>query len=402
MPQSSQQHGNHTVQVGPNLTASLGTVPGRQNHSCCQQQGSNTNIQTSTQNQCRKRQNGYPENSAEGDIPVTAQWYVQIGLQPTAQTYVPAFPEVAAVEGFVWRVEVTGQMKAHQHTQANGNIRITREVGIYLQRIQEQGGKVLEPCKEHRIVEDPVYEVHRQIVAQDNLLYQSVYNPEDGYAELSATEEISAVQLWNKVTGLYNRTSHQLGEETYVEAEVEDIPDRFYQPFVNICRITDNLESVERDTNGQDNLIHAKVGCFRQLVQPFGCHIRHFNLRAQHLIQNVGKEVTILKVAQDTQVDAHTQRQPGPFLPYRLAFIYQLRNKEVRASNQHQQTHKGATCLVIEQQTDSKKIRITHPGSVLEYGKSHKYQTEERPELELREKQRRFGIESKYVLYVSC
>ena len=213
-------------------------------------------------------------------------------------------------------------MEAHKHTQTDSDIRVTREVGIHLQRVQEKSREILKARKEHRIVKDPVYEVHRQIVTQYNLLYQTIHNPEDGNAELSATQEILAIQLGNEVAGLHNRTCHQLGEETYVETKVQDIPDRFYQSLIHIRRIAYNLKGVERDSHRQDNLIHPEVRCCSQFVQPFCCHISHLDMRSQHLIQNIGNEVTVLEVEQNPQVYAHAQCQPRPFLPLSLTFIY--------------------------------------------------------------------------------
>ena len=171
-----------------------------------------------------------PEVRAEGGVTVAAQGNVEVSLQPARQRDVPAFPEVAAVGRLVWRVEVARQVEAHEQREADGDVRVAREVGIHLQRIGEEGHKVLEAGEEHRVFEHAVDEVHRDVVAQDDFLEQSVENPEHGHAELQPAQAVFPVELGNEVAGLHDGPCHELGEEGDVESEVEEVAHGFHFP----------------------------------------------------------------------------------------------------------------------------------------------------------------------------
>ena len=60
----------------------------------------------------------------------------------------PALPEVLGIGRLVGRIEVLGQVEAHQHSHAYGYVRVAGEVGIYLEGIAEEGGEILEGGEE--------------------------------------------------------------------------------------------------------------------------------------------------------------------------------------------------------------------------------------------------------------
>ena len=125
----------------------------------------------------------------------------------------PTAPELLRVAGLVRRIEVLGQIEAHQQRHADSNIRITRKVGVHLHRIGEQRKEILKAREQHRTLEHTVDKVHRQIVGQNDLLQQAVAYPEHSYAELPAGEKERLVQLRHKLRGTDDRTGHQLREE---------------------------------------------------------------------------------------------------------------------------------------------------------------------------------------------
>ena len=75
-------------------------------------------------------------------------------------------------------------------------------------------------------------------------------------------------------------------------------------------------------------------------------------------MNHVGKEIGILKVAQDAQVDGHTKSEQCPAFPLNLVLVDGLRYKKVGASDQHEQANKQSTCLIVEEQTDEEQIGI--------------------------------------------
>ena len=90
----------------------------------------------------------------------------------------PAFPEVTAIRGFVRWIEITRQIESHEQRETDGNVRIARKIGIYLQAVGKEGHEVLKTGEKHGVVEHTVDEVHREVVAQDDFLEQAVEYPE--------------------------------------------------------------------------------------------------------------------------------------------------------------------------------------------------------------------------------
>ena len=171
----------------------------------------------------------------------------------------PPAPEVLGVGGLVRRIEVDGQIKAHKHRYANGDVGVAREVGVHLQRIGEQCRKVLETGKQQRIVEYPVDEIDGDIVAEYNLLCQTVKYPESRHSELPAAERERLVELRNELRRPHYRAGDQLREETHVEAEIKNVLDRLDVSSVYINAVADNLEDKERDAYREHYLVHIEA-----------------------------------------------------------------------------------------------------------------------------------------------
>ena len=120
----------------------------------------------------------------------------------------PAFPEACGVGGFVGRVEVLGQIEPHEHGHTDGDVGVAREVGIDLQRVDNQGGEILERGVEKRILKDAIDKGDGQIVAEDEFFEEAVDNPKDGNAKLPAGEEIGLVELGDELVGTDDGTRH--------------------------------------------------------------------------------------------------------------------------------------------------------------------------------------------------
>ena len=128
-------------------------------------------------------------------------------------------------------------MEAHHERKTYGNVGISREVGIHLQRIAKQRCEILEATKHLRVVEHTVDEVDSEVITQYYLLRQTIHDPEHGNAELSLAQVITAVKLRNEVGCLDDRSGNELREEAYVEAEVENVAHRLHQSAIDIRRV---------------------------------------------------------------------------------------------------------------------------------------------------------------------
>ena len=171
----------------------------------------------------------------------------------------PTAPEFGGALCLVRAVEVLRQAETHQKSNANGNVRVTREVGVNLQRVCEKRNEVFEASEQERGIENAVHKVCREVVAQDNLLGKTVQNPEYGHAKGAAGEEIRLVKLWNELVGTNDRACHELREERKVKAEVQNVIDSLDFATVNVDAIAHCLEREERNTHREDNLIDQRM-----------------------------------------------------------------------------------------------------------------------------------------------
>ena len=163
---------------------------------------------------------------AESAVTVASKRDIKVVLKPFGQGNMPTFPELSGVAGLVRRIEVLRQIETHQHSDTGGDVSVPGEVGIDLKRVAEESRKVLETGVKQRVLENPVAEIHSQIVTEDQLLGKSVQNPENRDTELSAAKEERFVKLREKLFGAHDRAGHKLREETQVEAEIPEALDR--------------------------------------------------------------------------------------------------------------------------------------------------------------------------------
>ena len=240
---------------------------------------------------------------AHGGVAVAAQRDVQIILQPLGERDVPPFPEVARRVGLVRRVEVLGQVEAHQHGHTDGNVGVTREVGIHLQRVDEQCGEVLKSGEQRGVVENAVHEVDGEVVAHNQFLGQTVQDPEHGDAELPSAQEEFLVELRHKLVGTHDGTRHQLREEGDIETEVQHVGDMPYLALIYIHQVTDILEGIEGDAHGQQYLGGVEIVLAAQIVGPLRQPVDDLVLAAYDGVVRVGEEVGVFEIAEYQQVD---------------------------------------------------------------------------------------------------
>ena len=397
VPQTAQQHRVHHIDVGADLQPR--PFGGQRHH----QQNDRQRRQRRGHHDTLRQHHDNPRNDenaaigAKGGVAVTAQRDVKVILEPFGERDVPPLPEIAGRVGLIGRIEVLGQVKSHQHRHANGNVSISREVGIHLQRVEEERRQVLERGEKRGVVEDAVHEVHRQIVAQYQFLGQSVQNPEHRDAELAATEEELLVELRHELVGTDDGTRHQLREETDIEAEIQDIAHILRPALIHIHHIADILEGIERDTHGQENLGGIKIGGARQLVAPLRQPVDNLVLAADDSVVGVGEEIGVFEVKQNQQTDHHPDNH-SPFphtLTLRMAH-YQAQ-RIVQQSVEDQNQHEKPGGLIVEEETGEKQEPVAQEPLAMAEGEHREDKGKEGPEVELREQQRIFLIEGEDV-----
>lgn len=220
----------------------------------------------------------------------------------------PATPELLRVAGLIRRVEVLRQVEAHEQRDADSDVGVAGEVRINLHRVGEQGEEVLEAGEEHRALEHAVDEVDGEVVGKDDLLEQTVQDPEHRYAKLPAGEEERTIELRHELRSADDRSGYELREERDVEAEVEDVFHRLNLAAVDIHGVGDNLEDIERYAHRQDNAVHEETSIVAETVAYISEDIEDLNRRAEQVVEDVREEVRVLEVEEQGKVDHYAQQ----------------------------------------------------------------------------------------------
>jgi hypothetical protein len=226
-----------------------------------------------------------------------------------------------------------------------------------LQGIPIQGHEVLKAREQLGVVENPVHEIHPDIVGNDQLLEEAFHDPKHRLAERLIVEAIGLVNLGHEIGGTDDGSGHQLREKGDEKPKVNDAADRLDLLAVQVHRVGNGLEGIEGNPDRQDQFVNRELRPEHRVGGRIEVVVI-FYTRAKKGIEGLGKEETVLEINEDQQVDAHAQG--GPKLPSELVFcpIYQEADQVIRNGAEDQQDHKYATGLVVEKQGDQEQEGI--------------------------------------------
>ena len=399
VPQTSEQHRVHTVDVRDQLLA----VPlaesdeKRQNERDHAHHAEHPPVLGERRSEERDAQDdGIRPESA---VAVASERDVEVVLQPLGERNMPAFPELARVARLVRRVEILRQIEAHQHSDARGDISVAGEVRIDLQGVAEQRRKILKTSVKQRILEDAVAEIHSEVVAEYQLLGETVQNPEHRDAELPASQEERLVQLRHKLLRAHDRSCDQLREKAQVEAEIQEVANRRNRASRDVDHVADRLEREERDAYRQENRVHAEGRRADQCVSYRREQVADNEFRPEQVVHDVRYEVRVLIVTKQRQVDYNAQYYNQ--FPSRLAFYggQDPAHRIVEDYDETEEYQEESAGLVIEEKADEEKEGVAEQNLVAENAEESQDYREESPEIELRKQQRMSLIKGEQVLY---
>ena len=269
----------------------------------------------------------------------------------------PTAPEFGRALCLVRAVEILRQAETHEKGNANSNVRVTREVGVNLERISEKRNEVFKACEQERGIENAVHKVCRKVVAQDNLLGETVQNPEHGHAKSAAGEEIRLVELRNELVGTNDWACHELREERKVKAEVQNVIDSLDFAAVNVDAVAHRLECEERNAHREDNRIDERMRV--EHCVTCGCkEVVNVQFNAGKVVKRIQEEVRVFVIAENEQVnDDHDDHQHFLF-PFFCRLFNPLANEEVCDDAEDEDANVTAARLVVEEQAGRKEERV--------------------------------------------
>ena len=302
MPEAAKEHGIHGVDIGGDELAVSGVFPSPEADSAGYGGDGHRNPPATAEEAADDGNGDNYDIRSRSIIPVASKRDVQIVPEPAGKRHVPAAPELLGVHSLVWRVEVLGQVEAHEHGYAGCYVRVAGEIGIDLQGIAEKGCKVFKAAEHEGIGKDAVGKVHGHVVGQDELFEKTVHYPEDGDAEPAAGQVVRLVKLGYELRRTDDGACHQLREETQVETEVQEILHRLYLAAFYVHDIAHRLEGKERYTYRQDDGVYAEDCRTGEHVKEFTQNIMDLYRQPEEVVQEVGEEVCILEICQEPEV----------------------------------------------------------------------------------------------------
>ena len=200
----------------------------------------------------------------------------------------PTAPELGDGPREIGEVEVLLEADAKETGTADGDVAIAGEIAVDLER--EEDAKSQEREATQLMVFSPKgIDDAGAVVGDDELLEES---PEDLAHAIDGTgivELALALELGQQIRGALDGTCHELGEETDIGEELDDIVCGTYLTAIDIDGIAECLERVETDAYGQDEVERHPV----ELVAH----------GAEERRKVIHKEVVILKHGEDEQVE---------------------------------------------------------------------------------------------------
>ena len=317
----------------------------------------------------------------------------------------PPLPELPGISRLIRRVEVLRKIKAHQHSHSGSDVGIARKVGVNLEGISEQGGEVLKTGVKKRVLEDSVAEIHSKVIAENQLLGQSVKDPEDGETKLGTPEEERLVELGDEFLCPDDRASYKLRKEAQVEAEIQEIPHRLDAALVFGCGstsgdihdIADSLEDKEGDADREEDRINAENSGTDHRIAPGSYPVFHDERSAEQIVQHIRYEIGVFIITEQRKVH-HDARHHDKSPPELSLAIWQQQACQIVIDYHEDQEHQEQPAgLVIEEQAHEEKEGVPQESLILEQAKESQDYGEERPEVELGEQQRMGLIKSEQV-----
>ena len=121
-------------------------------------------------------------------------------------------------------------------------------------------------------------------------------------------------------------------EEANVETEIKDVTHRTNEALINVSGVGDDLERIERDTYWEDDSVNTPEWASDDVIAQASSDIGHLEIGAKDLVDDIGKKITVLEVAEDTEVNGNGEtKQEKRHFALLVPFVDSLLSEAVDA-----------------------------------------------------------------------
>ena len=135
---------------------------------------------------------------------------------------------------------------------------------------------------------------------------------------------------------------------------------------IDINGVGHHLEEIEGYTYGQDDPIHHEASALAEAVADIGKDIKDGELRPEQVIKDVGEEIGVLEVAEQSEINDNAKGEPecgfplaGFGLPDSRGLIYSFGDEPVGDCHEDENEQEESTGLIIEEPADRHEEDIT-------------------------------------------
>ena len=202
----------------------------------------------------------------------------------------PAPPEILNVQRQIRRVEILRDPDVHDPRRADGHVRISREVKIELNRIAQ----ACCPCRQARQacgIGKTLIGPNSKGICDRNLLEQPESQEKEACIDVFPIQKgvLEPRELGHHVPMMDNRSGDELGKESDKQGVVEKII-FFGLAMIAVHQVSDLLECEKADAQGQRDS-------------------RHRNGSTQHCVHVLHKEIRILEIPKQGDVEDDAKNQ---------------------------------------------------------------------------------------------
>ena len=192
------------------------------------------------------------DKSVADDFPFpdarAAKRNIDIIAKPSGEGNVPTTPELGYVTREIRVVEVAHQFDAKEFGGTDGYVRIAGEVSVNLERKENSGQQKCGTGLGVVCCPNLIY-IRRAVIGNYYLLEQAPKDLAHSIHGLIVRELAVGLELRKKVGGALNRACDELRKKGNIGEESHDVTCRFEFFAIDIYRVTERLERIERDTH---------------------------------------------------------------------------------------------------------------------------------------------------------
>ena len=170
----------------------------------------------------------------------------------------PAAPELREVAALIWRIEVQAEFEAHDQSDSDCHVGIAGEIAIDLHRISQHSHQSLDSGIKRRVIKYKIV-ILRYIIGHYRLFENADDNKPQSSPDFCSCCRLVFLKLRQEIIRPHDGAGNESREKRQEEEIFEPCAGWSDFSLIDIDHITYRLESIEGDSDREDNVERLKV-----------------------------------------------------------------------------------------------------------------------------------------------